>query len=462
MPLRENASLARRFWRIPDNVPAAQFRILASASDQINMTAAVMAVDVKQDWVIDATSSTSASYDFSGLSLIGWDITHNVSGITINSATLNNCSVILNGGALNACNISKLKSQVLTNDPEKITNCDFTSDGTGYAIEITATGTFDFTGNTFTGYGADSSADAAIYNNSGGAVTLSLPTGAQVPTITNGAGASTTITAPAITYTLEVPNIINGSRYQIYNVTADVELANTTVSAGSGISEVFTKDVDYTAGDVGRYRITEQSGTTAKNEVEGSFVFGALTTVNSLPLTQTDNTVYNTYGVNGSTISEFSWDSGYVQIDIDDSNNATTIQRFAAWYSYFITTATGIDEAFGAFVWENVNSVKIISSLVDLTIDNIKSAPLLITGGRLYRDDGDVIIASTSNSIQIDYEPVYVVEVSGGGGGSLTAEDVWDYSSRTLTSQGNTDIADAIQPELDAIKKNTNLIPAVV
>jgi hypothetical protein len=190
-------------------------------------------------------------------------------------------------------------------------------------------------------------------------------------------------------------------------------------------------------------------------------VFGASTTVNSLPLTQTDNTVYNTYGVNGSTISEFAWDSGNVQIDIDDSDNTTAIQRFAAWYSYFITTATGIDEAFGAIVWENVNSVKIISSLVDLKIDNTKSAPLLITGGRLYRDDGDVIIASTSNSIQIDYEPVYVVEVSSGGG-SLTAEDVWDYSSRTLTSQGNTDIADAIQPELDAIKKNTNLIPAAL
>jgi hypothetical protein len=243
MPLRENASFARRFWRIPDNVVGAEFRLLASANDVVDMTAGVMAVDVEQDWTIDSSSSASASYNFSGLSVIGWNVTHNVAGITINGATFKECHVTLNGGLLSGCGISALKSALVTNNPENITNCSFTSAGAGHAIEITATGTFDFTGNTFTGYGADSSADAAIYNNSGGAVTLNLPTGAQVPTITNGAGASTTITTPAITYTLELPNIIDGSRYQIYNVTADAELVNTTVSGGAGISEVFTKDV---------------------------------------------------------------------------------------------------------------------------------------------------------------------------------------------------------------------------
>jgi len=53
----------------------------------------------------------------------------------------------------------------------------------------------------------------------------------------------------------------------------------------------------------------------------------------------------------------------------------------------------------------------VISSVADLKLDNTKASPLFLNGGRLYRDDGATIIASTSNSIQIDYDPVYVADV---------------------------------------------------
>jgi hypothetical protein len=46
--------------------------------------------------------------------------------------------------------------------------------------------------------------------------------------------------------------------------------------------------------------------------------------------------------------------------------------------------------------------------MCDLKLDNTKATPLLLGGGRIYHDDGSTIIASTSNSIQIDYNPVYV------------------------------------------------------
>jgi hypothetical protein len=45
---------------------------------------------------------------------------------------------------------------------------------------------------------------------------------------------------------------------------------------------------------------------------------------------------------------------------------------------------------------------------VYLKLDNTKSTPLLLTGGRLYRTDESSIIALTSNSIQIDYSPIYI------------------------------------------------------
>lgn len=68
----------------------------------------------------------------------------------------------------------------------------FISDGTGHAIYITEPGNYTFTNYTYTGYGADDTTDAAIYNNSGGEVTIS-PSGGDVPTVRNGASATTII-----------------------------------------------------------------------------------------------------------------------------------------------------------------------------------------------------------------------------------------------------------------------------
>lgn len=73
-----------------------------------------------------------------------------------------------------------------------LTDCAFVSDGTGHAIYITATGTYTLTDVFYSGYGATTSTDAVVYNNSGGAVTLNI-TGGDAPTYRNGAGASTTV-----------------------------------------------------------------------------------------------------------------------------------------------------------------------------------------------------------------------------------------------------------------------------
>lgn len=81
---------------------------------------------------------------------------------------------------------------------KSIDGLSFTSDGTGHAIYITSTGTYTYTSNTFSGYGSTASTDAVVYNNSGGAVTINVSSGAT-PTYRNGAGATTTIVAGAVT-----------------------------------------------------------------------------------------------------------------------------------------------------------------------------------------------------------------------------------------------------------------------
>jgi hypothetical protein len=439
-PLRANASIGRRVWKINDNCPAATITINASADDTVNVTSCVLATDVTQKLIVDPLSSTSATYNFSGSSIINFMIENNVNGINFNEASFRNCDFTLNGGGLLNSTLTAC-TNVITNNPENISGTLFISAGSGHAIVASAIGSYAFEGNTFTGYGADGTTDAAFYNNSGGLITLVIPAGDQIPTIRNGVGASTVIDSPVTNYTIALPNIIDGSVYQIYNVTQDVELSFDTVSGGTGLSENYISGVSYSNGDIGRYRITYQVGTSARQPIEGFFTFPATTTINSLPTSQVNQNTYNTFGLDGSTVAEFTWDSGNLQIDVDDADNITQIQRVAAWLYYFITTATGINEAFGGFNWENVNSLQIDQSVVNITLDNQKTTPLLITGGRIYRLDGTTVIASTSNSIQIDYSPVYTVEVGTSG----------------LTAGESAQLAD-----ISLIKVNTDLIPATI
>ena len=83
-------------------------------------------------------------------------------------------------------------ASVLISDTTNISDLSFTSDGTGHGILITTPGNYTFTNFSYTNFGADDTTDASLYNNSGGAVTISV-TGVESPTVRNGAGASTSV-----------------------------------------------------------------------------------------------------------------------------------------------------------------------------------------------------------------------------------------------------------------------------
>lgn len=225
MPLRATPSIGRRFWTVPDDSPAAEFRVLASANDVVNLNACVIATDTRQDFVIDPTTSGSASYDFAGASVVGWRVLNDV--VAFNSVTFQRChGILLNGGSMVDCSVLAPASSpaVTTDDPGNIEDTAFESSGAGHAIEITATGSFTLTNLTYTGYGADETTDAAIYNNSGGAVTLTIA-GGDTPTVRNGAGASTTIVVNPVTVLIGVADAVTGD---------PVENARVLVHASSG------------------------------------------------------------------------------------------------------------------------------------------------------------------------------------------------------------------------------------
>jgi hypothetical protein len=65
--------------------------------------------------------------------------------------------------------------------------------GGGHAVEITASGEFDFNANTFTDFGTNESNLAAILNSSGGEVILNIIGGGNTPTYKNIAPSTTVV-----------------------------------------------------------------------------------------------------------------------------------------------------------------------------------------------------------------------------------------------------------------------------
>ena len=73
--------------------------------------------------------------------------------------------------------------------------------GLGHAIEILTPGEYTFDNIIFSGFGADETTTAAVYNNSGGDVIINVANGGDTPTVRNGSPGTTVINNP-VTVTL--------------------------------------------------------------------------------------------------------------------------------------------------------------------------------------------------------------------------------------------------------------------
>lgn len=220
-----------------DNVAGLTYN--AGASDTIIHINSVISSASDYHWRIAATSSPSATYNFSGLSLIGAGDVQLRNVTTFQEMSFTNCTTITQNSAP-ITNCSFTGSYVLSNAPASISSSSFVSSGTGHAIEITTPGTYSFTGNTFTGYGSTGTTNAAIYNNSGGAVTLNVAGGGSIPTYRNGAGATTTVNASA---SVTLTDLVAGTEVRAYLGT---DPATSTEIAGiesSGTSFSFNQSV---------------------------------------------------------------------------------------------------------------------------------------------------------------------------------------------------------------------------
>ena len=201
-------------------------------------------------WSFDADDTNVDAVNLYGCSFIhGDDFQFDSSAVSVISSLYVDCV------SASVANSEQLKNKVInagtadatafmtTDDLSDIIACDFEfSDGHAVELATPLTITQSSDSNTFSGYGAIGTNDAAIFNDQGGAVTINVLNGGDTPTYRNGTSASTTVNnTVAVTVTVRSAD------------TADpIENARVLLEADSG--------GDLTAGTVILSGLTNASG----------------------------------------------------------------------------------------------------------------------------------------------------------------------------------------------------------
>ena len=249
------------------------------SGDVIKHTNSVVTSKSPYYWEINSAATSAATWDFTGLVIVNANVTlRNV--MTFSGMAFSSCvTLVFTGCTVDDCKISGVPAtnDTLTTDSStNIDNCAITVTGvtagnrwcsvadpsifsgnsfvgsasTGHAIRITTPGTYTFAGNTFTSFGADASTSAAIYNDSGGLVTLNVTAGGGTPTVRNGAGASTTVNL-SVTVSITVVDVNDSpiqnaqvalyvGSTQILNVDSDASgIASTTYNSATPASAFY-------------------------------------------------------------------------------------------------------------------------------------------------------------------------------------------------------------------------------
>lgn len=210
--------------------------------------------------------------------------------------------------------------------------------------------------------------------------------------------------------------VLADSRVQLYNVTTDTEIDNVFVT-GTSYSYVITSEAS--DGDVLRLRACKLG----RMAGEAFAVWGASGA--TFLISQPEDEIYTTWGIDGSAVTEFSGDvTGHIYIDANDMDGVSTKTRLGAWYSWVLTTEIGIRHFYGGVSYLSTAAIRINTDVADILIENVNASTALRFTDidvRLYRSDGTSIIAPTSYSIHNDYSGVPDV-VETGVSGLTTAE----------------------------------------
>ena len=216
-----------------------------------------------------------------------------------------------------------------------------------------------------------------VGNIKGASVTL--VNGATTSGIINSGGI---ITLPDLN--VSITSIIAGSRLQIFNVTTNLEVKNEMV-AGTTYAEAYEEGSGYSDGDVIRVRLSNAITTTAYLGLETTVIASA--TGWSVLANQQLDTVYNSIGIDGSTVTKFSADYSGVDVELNIAQNFT-IHEFYVWWIYNQSTGQSIRQFFNGITALNTANIRINVDILNLYLDSTINQSVRQTDNvRIFRSD---------------------------------------------------------------------------
>jgi len=248
---------------------------------------------------------------------------------------------------------------------------------------------------------------------------------------------------------VSITGLTSGSRLQIYNNAPATETVNAIIT-GTSYTANYEEGIDYNIGDTVRIRLTHVSGTSAKAEFQGSAIVGSAGW--SLLVEQVDNTIYNSFGIDGSTITQFQADYLTDQVDVVTAVNFN-ISQFYAWWVYNLSTEDGIRDFFGGITALDEANIRINTGVLSLYLDNSTNTNIRqLDNRRFFRSDGAYpVLDPTSGGGGIDVVWRNQILIAETGVSGLTAAE------SLLLTNGLTTINTGVQKASILIPHTANL-----
>ena len=306
----------------------------------------------------------------------------------------------------------------------------YTFTGSSLIIEFTpsAAGTYNLSGATLAG-------TIDLRNTTSYAITVQLASGVTYTTANNTGGAIT-VSAPQPTQSVTLNNLVANSQVWIYDQTSSTVLAN--VNIGAATTYTWTDSAPATASRTIEIRVANVQGTTAYEFIDE--VIGTLgTSFSNATITylvnQVLDTIYNTIGISGSTVTGMSIVGTALELDITSSS--ATFQQIYAWMVYWLSTSTGIADQTTEVTASSPTNFTFNNSF---TIKNTSSpsVPLLVTGGNATNVAGTPITILNTSGGTIFINSAIVVPFSTGSGLTPTEQtqlqDIYTYLGTPTTT----------------------------
>jgi hypothetical protein len=463
-----------------------EIRIKASASDTINLNAGIKGTTRAHNLIVDAASDADATYGMEG-TFLGWVPTLKT-GLTLRGGTYIGCDKIDAKGA----NVSDsiVKASIATDaamrmeDGGRANRVEFTKGAETYAIEVAGAGTITLSEAVFTGYTKPLNILATT-----GTVTIELAPDDAEP-LFDTAGATVTFDQAVVQSVASVEWTESGSSVQVYNVTTDVEIYVDTNITGTTWTLNYTPPTDFSPGDEVRVRIRNAGFEPIEaTAIVGSFgwsVFGNQVTdtrySSSTPLDFTVDYVNSKIRATGTRASflaqeivtiirqseatidgiklpVFASVSGLVELTPGVST-ALTVQLLDQWQLSWAANSVSQATVGGGNVVGGPGD-DLVEDVVDgpqVTIALSAAATQVSVGSGVLPADITAIAAAVWNATLASFqaagstgEALDAAAAGGGGGGGATAQQIWEYATRTLTASSDPSaatIATAVRSEL--------------